>query len=321
MPGNGGRLSIVPLDKSSKACLTLDSVAQSHADCDWKAPKIGGPSPKWAGAGGPSKKLGFLGESRMEHRQYRIKFPVTIPHQLGQDEAFFYLAENGEEIKLRFHDYAELYKRPGLYEQLYYQRLKCDSPRKVVEVLDKVLQENHVEMTELRVLDLGAGNGMVGELLRAARVIGVDISEEAYAACDRDRPGVYDAYYVADLCNLDAALKEELNDWQLDGLTCVAALGFSDIPAKAFATAFNFIKPGGWVAFNIKETFLREIDQSGFARLTKYLLTSDTLEVHHLERYRHRISIDGRPIFYYALVGRKKCDIPSNVLSGLECVG
>ncbi|MFZ5518301.1 MAG: class I SAM-dependent DNA methyltransferase [Candidatus Zhuqueibacterota bacterium] len=256
----------------------------------------------------------------MKKQLYKIKFPVTVPHQLGQDEAFFYFIENGKEIKLRFHDYAELFKRPGLYEQLYYQRLKCNSPKKVVEILIKVLQENHVEMSELRVLDLGAGNGMVGELLHVARVVGVDISQEAYVACDRDRPGEYDAYYVTDLCNLDVAAKEELNDWQLDCLTCVAALGFSDIPTKAFATAFNLIKVGGWVAFNIKETFLQESDQSGFARLTKYLLTSDTLEVHHLERYRHRISIDGRPIFYHALVGKKEFDIPSNILSELEGV-
>ncbi|WP_417909443.1 class I SAM-dependent DNA methyltransferase [Candidatus Electronema sp. PJ] len=256
----------------------------------------------------------------MKRQQYRIKLPVTSPHQLGQDEAFFNLVENGQEIQLRFHDYPELYKRPGLYEQLFYQRLKCNSPKKVVEILSKVLRENHVEMSELRVLDLGAGNGMAGELLQVARVVGVDISQEAYAACERDRPGEYDAYYVTDLCNVNLTTQEELDDWQIDCLTCVAALGFGDIPIKAFATAFNFVKDGGWVAFNIKETFLQESDQSGFSRLTKHLLVSDTLEVHHLERYQHRISIDGRPLFYYALVGKKESDISPQVLSELECV-
>jgi predicted TPR repeat methyltransferase len=161
---------------------------------------------------------------------------------------------------------------------------------------------------------------MIGELLQVARVIGIDISPEAYEACERDRPGVYDAYYVSDLCNLEATIEKELRDWQIDCLTCVAALGFGDIPTKAFATAFNLIKIGGWVAFNIKETFMQESDNSGFSRLTKYLLTSETLEVHHLERYRHRISIDGQPLFYYTLVGKKDYDIPSKVMLELECI-
>lgn len=254
----------------------------------------------------------------MKRQRYNIRFPATEPAQLGQDEAYFYLVEHGQEIRLRFHDYGEIYNRPGLYEQLFYQRLKCASPKTVCGILSNVLRASRVEMSELRVLDLGAGNGMVGELLEVARVVGIDISREAYEARERDRPGAYDAYYVADLCNLGDALRQELLDWQIDCLTCVAALGFGDIPTKAFATAFNLVKPGGWVAFNIKETFLQESDVSGFSRLTKHLLVSDTLEVHHLERYRHRISIDGHPLFYYALVGKKETDISPNILREFE---
>lgn len=263
--------------------------------------------------------------SNMKHQQYNIKFPVTESHQHGQDEVqdevFFYLLENGQDIKFRFHEYGDIYKRPGLYEQLFYQRLKCNSPKKVADILAKVLRDNRVEMTELRVLDFGAGNGMFGEQLHTvgvARVIGVDISEEAYIACERDRPGVYDAYYVFDFCNLDAAMRQELVTWQIDCLSCVAALGFGDIPARAFANAYNLVAPSGWVAFNIKESFLLESDTSGFSRLIKSLLVSDVLEVHHLERYRHRISIDGRQLFYYALVGKKEFDIPDHILNSLE---
>ena len=258
----------------------------------------------------------------MKRQQYNIKFPITEPHQLEQDEAFFYFIENEQEVKLRFHDYGEIYKRPGLYEQLFYQRLKCNSPKKVGDILSKVLRDNRIEMTELRVLDLGAGNGMFGEQLHAvgvARVIGIDICEEAYIACERDRPGIYDAYLVRDFCVLDTTTKLELSAWQIDCLSCVAALGFGDIPAMAFANAFNLVAPSGWVAFNIKETFLLESDTSGFSRLVKSLLVSDALEVHHLERYRHRISIDGRPLFYYALVGKKEYDIPDNILKNLAC--
>ncbi|MBX3603130.1 MAG: class I SAM-dependent methyltransferase [Rubrivivax sp.] len=245
---------------------------------------------------------------------HNISFPVTEPGALDQDQAYFYLRENGEQVRLRFHDYAEIYRRPGLYEQLFYQRLRCISPRKAHDVLEKVLKDNHVELSSLRVLDLGAGNGMVGELLDAARVIGVDIVEEARAACERDRPHAYDAYYVTDMSRLDAATAAEMKRWQIDCLTCIAALGFGDIPVPAFAQAFNLVQDGGWTVFNLKETFLHESDRSGFSRLVKGLLVSDILEVHHLERYRHRLSIDGRPLFYYVLVGRKRGDIPPGMV-------
>ena len=259
-------------------------------------------------------------EVKMKHPQYNIKFPVTEPHHLSQDEAFFYLVESGQETKYRFHEYGDIYKRPGLYEQLFYHRLKCSSPKIVADILAKVLRENSVEMTELRVLDLGAGNGMFGEQLQTvgvARVVGVDICEEACIACERDRPGVYDAYYVCDLCNPDHT-RQDIASWQIDCLSCVAALGFGDIPAKAFANAFNMVVPTGWIAFNIKESFLLESDTSGFSRLVKSLLVSDALEIHHLERYRHRISIDGRPLFYYALVGKKEYDIPDCIMANLD---
>ncbi|MEY3219058.1 MAG: hypothetical protein RIT27_415 [Pseudomonadota bacterium] len=254
----------------------------------------------------------------MKQQPYCIKFPASDTEQLEQDEAYFHLKERQQEIKLRFHDYGEIYKRPNLYEQLFYDRLKCSSPQKAKEILSQVLRNNRVEMTELRVLDLGAGNGMVGEILDVARMIGVDISKEAYLACERDRPAAYDAYYVADLCHLENSLQHELLNWQLDCLICIAALGFGDIPIKAFATAFNCIQSGGWIVFNIKETFLQESDVSGFSRLVKHLLTTDILEIHHLERYRHRISIDGKPLFYYMLVGKKSFDISSDVLLNFE---
>lgn len=248
---------------------------------------------------------------------HNISFPISEPHALGQDEAYFLLKEDGRELKIRFHDYDQIYDRPGLYEQLFYQRLCCASPSKARDLLVKVLQENSVELSQLRVLDLGAGNGMVGELLDAARVVGVDISESARRACERDRPGAYDAYYVADMSCLSAEMSAEMKSWKLDSLTCIAALGFGDIPVTAFAAAFNLIRPGGWVVFNIKETFLQESDHSGFSMLVKHLLVSDTLQVHHLERYRHRISIDGRALFYYVLAGKKEADISPDILRNL----
>ena len=248
-----------------------------------------------------------------EKNRYRIKFPQFGGHNLGQNEAYFFLDEEDRELKLRFHDYDEIYNRRGLYEQVFYDRLKCTSPKKVGEILNRALEESEKSIMELRVLDLGAGNGMMGEVLRdygVSRLVGADIIPEAKEAADRDRPGIYDEYCIADFCELPDDIRKNLQNWSFNCLTSVAALGFDDIPVPAFFEALNLIRDGGWVAFNIKETFLDNSDESGFSRFIRELIFSEYLEVHHLERYRHRLSIEGVPLYYFALVARKKCNIP-----------
>ena len=98
--------------------------------------------------------------------RHRVRFPAIDPHTLDQHEAHFTLVEDsGKEVSIRFHDYAAIYERPGLYEQLFYERLKCQSPQKVVDILRYTMETGSESFSELRVLEFGAGNGMVGEEL------------------------------------------------------------------------------------------------------------------------------------------------------------
>lgn len=255
--------------------------------------------------------------------RYRVKFPSTGAHALGQDEVTFHITEQGgREVAIRFHDYDQIYQRPGLYEQLFYDRLKCVSPTKVSELLEASLKSAGETVTELRVLDLGAGNGMMGEVLKdrngVARLVGADIISEARDAAYRDRPDVYDEYFVADFTDLSATDTEQLEEWNFNCLTSVAALGFGDIPPRAFFNALQLINTNGWVAFNIKETFLDRSDQSGFSRFIRELIFSEYLEVYHLERYCHRLSMEGVPLHYFALVARKIGTIPADFVDHIE---
>lgn len=250
----------------------------------------------------------------MHARRHRIQFPKMDTHALAQDEAYFYVADTaGERARLRFHDYGKIYRIPGLYEQVFYDRLNCNSPAKVAEILKSAIDQTRENFTELRVLDLGAGNGLMGEALKkygVSRLIGVDIIPEAKMAVERDRPHLYDAYHVVDCGSLSGADREEFGSWSLNCLTTVAALGFGDIPPHAFMEAFNLIHSEGWVAFNIRDTFLNQSDESGFSRMIRDLIFSKYLEIYHLERYRHRLSVDGEPLYYYAIAARKYADIP-----------
>lgn len=251
-------------------------------------------------------------------KRHNIRFPASDTQGLAQDEAHFTIVETtGVQTQLRFHDYDEIYKRPGLYEQLFYDRLKCVSPEKTVSILRHALSGEPWLFNELRVLDLGAGNGMVGEELQkqgVARIVGVDISAAAAIAVERDRPGVYDANYAMDMANMTAAQREELAGWRFNCMVSVAALGFGDIPVRVFAEAYNLVDNGGWIAFNIKETFLDNRDTSGFSVFIKNLILSEYLDIYHMERYRHRLSLDGRPLYYFGVACRKAGAIPESMI-------
>lgn len=255
-------------------------------------------------------------------KRHRIHFPSTDIRELSQDEVFFYLHDaEGRQTKIRLHEYDRIYRIPGLYEQVVYDRLKCQSPSIVIDALKYTLSQSDHRLNELRVLDFGAGNGIVGEELKkhgVSRLIGVDIIPEARDAAERDRPGVYDAYYVKDFCSLTVDERDELASWSPECLISVAALGFGDIPPLAFLEAFNLISEHGWIAFNIKETFLDRSEGSGFSTLIRELIFSEYIDLYSLKRYRHRFSMEGEPLYYFAFGGKKNDNVSPSFIDALH---
>lgn len=240
---------------------------------------------------------------------------VALPEpslSMEQDSEFLLVRVDGRWEQIRLHDYEKIYAIPGLYERVIYDILKCDSPVTICRLLEAELAARNIPPRELRVLDLGAGNGIVGEILADMGVefiVGEDIIKAAAVAAKRDRPGIYNYYHVADMTQLGEDDRRKLAGYRLNCLICVAALGFGDIPPLAFATAYNLIEPGAWVAFNIKEAFLKQDDDSGFARLIRRMTAEGTLGIHKKVRFQHRIGTDRRPIHYFGIVGTKDREI------------
>lgn len=253
----------------------------------------------------------------MQKQEFKVKIPSEAG-EVRQGEEEFIIEYKGESICIKAHDYDAIYKIPGLYEHLFYKNYKCVSPRVVCEQLTREVETGDQSVGDLKVLDVGAGNGMMGEELMAKgadMVIGVDIIEEAAEAAERDRPGVYSDYIVADLTRPPVELKDKIKECSPNCMTVVAALGFDDIPPRAFAGAYNMISDQGWVAFNIKDEFYDKNDRTGFSRLFDDMTDSGVFEMKSKKRYRHRLCQDGTPLQYYAVVGRKEKDIPDVLLN------
>ncbi|MBZ0255639.1 methyltransferase [bacterium] len=235
-----------------------------------------------------------------------------------QDEEFCTISLDGVEKRIRFHDYHEIYSIPGLYEKIFYEHLRCCSPKTVCKLFFNEIEKHGGNSEQLRVLEIGAGNGMVAEQMLddgVRTVVGIDILIEAKLAAYRDRPGVYEDYYSIDLTDFPEAIEEDILRKELNSLVSVAALGFDDLPPLAYARAFNLISPEGWVAFNIKDLFLSGKDNSGFATLIKRMIDEDILVIHNQEKYQHRLALDNSPLFYYAIIAQKKADIPREWLA------
>lgn len=242
------------------------------------------------------------------HSNVVIRLPGAIDGIVDQDQEWCEIEVDGRSKRLRFHDYAEIYTIPSAYEKIFYDELQCSSPGVVRELLERALKHTGYDASTLRVLDVGAGNGLVGAEMRklgSSLVVGSDILEEAAVAAQRDRPEVYDDYLVCDLTALTDDERERLAGHRFTALTCVAALGFGDMPPEAFLEAVRYVSPSGWLAFCIKDRFLGDEDESGFGRLVRQLMDSGTLEVLERQRYVHRLDMRGRPLHYEAVVARR----------------
>ncbi len=246
-------------------------------------------------------------------------FPIRFPPKgLPQDEEWCEVQIDSQWKKIRFHDYHDVYKVPGLYETLFYRTLRCNSPNRVSNFLNDVMVEREIKPESIRAIDVGAGNGMSGEALQnlgIRKIVGIDLLPEAKMAVMRDRPWVYDEYLVEDLTSPSQETIEFLRGYKINLLTTVAALGFGDIPPLAFFNVFNLLQTGGLLAFNIRDEFMKRSSGSPFAKLITNMMDQDVIEVDLLKRYQHRLNTLGQPIYYVGIVARKNRDIPKEFLS------
>lgn len=251
----------------------------------------------------------------MQKLDFEIQLPETeIVRNLPIQEEFFWLSQNRKEQKLRLHDYAQIYRIPHLYEYLM-EKLQTKSHIVLSSLLiDRVTQAGG-NVKDLIVLEIGAGSGMVGKALAdlgVKSITGIDILSEAAEAAKRQYPGVYENYYVEDLTNISEKTRETLSSRGFNCMVCASALTSNHVPPLALASAFNLIAPNGWIAFNVQKEGWEEKGEASFVARNPWVAKTDIFEIAEKHDYQHRFHMDGRPLYYKAIIGTKRANIPKS---------
>jgi SAM-dependent methyltransferase len=242
---------------------------------------------------------------------------VTLPEQANPQDERFVFRWDGQREEIHLHDYARIYSVPGLYEYVVQDLLLCQSPTVAVRGIVAAAAELGRDPATLRVLDLGAGVGVIGELLRAAgvsAVVGLDNLAEARDACARDRPGVYEDYIVADLERAAPALLERLAGGQFEVLACVGALGGGHVPPGAFIRALNALTGEALVVMTLNERCLDADSADPFFAALRALTAGGYLEVLTSSSFLHRLDLAGDPIMFRLLVARRAVPVPLDLV-------
>ena len=232
---------------------------------------------------------------------YNIELPDNSLSLLPSEE-FFFIVHNGFKEKIKLQDYQKIYQVPGLYDRIV-SVLKYKTPEVLSNLLTNELKQAASPISNLTILELGAGNGIAGELLRnlgAKEIYGIDIIEEACDAMNRERPNVYEEYFVEDLSLISSETSKTLNKINFNCLFCSSAL--SHISPSAFSYAFNLMNNHAWIVVNLWTTSGFE---KGTGALIKQMQEQKTLEIIRQHNYQHRLTIGGEPIICTAIIAQK----------------
>jgi hypothetical protein len=231
-----------------------------------------------------------------------------------QEEAEWCLVRyQGTWHHVKFNNLARIYEIPGLYDRLLSEALHCRPSILICrELMERVATEAGAP-DDLRVLDVGAGNGPVAEQLRLAGVRtieGADCLPEARMAADRDRPGSYSRYYVEELERLSEERRIELHGYSFNCMTCITRLPGTCVSAMAFAAALSLLQDEAWVAFNLKEGPARSAEYSELTRFVETACREGILKVISQQRYQHRSTTTGKPVYYTAFIAKNMKSSP-----------
>lgn len=230
----------------------------------------------------------------------KLPFQIKLnPADNPQQESITLTYPDGQEVRFRLQDYEQVFAIPGLYEEVVQQQLRCASPKRVASDLLKESVRVGVAAHELRVLDLGAGNGISGQELKRVGIdllVGFDNLKVAQQAAERDRPGLCTEYVVGDVAS-PGLITSLVHHYRLNAIACAGALG--DIPSDGFLYAWEAFGQGALLSACILDI----PDEAN--QLLQHFKSTGRFSITSYERFRHRDSMAGKPIYNLSLLASK----------------
>lgn len=237
----------------------------------------------------------------------RMNVELDTNEASQDEESLTVVLDDGCTEHMRLHEYGRVYAIPGLYEEVVQRRLECLSPTMLTDTLLDEVAKAGVEPASLKALDLGAGNGVVGEELHARGVtlplVGLDAEPEAAPAAERDRPGLYEAYATGDLG--DVSVPDLVATHGLNALVGAGALGMGHVSREQIESTWAAFGPGAWLAVTFHEDVLTPAGGELYEFVQALRDGEQGTTVLRLERFRHRLRMSGEPIHYHVLVARR----------------
>lgn len=235
--------------------------------------------------------------------------PVQVEGSLRQADEQFTACVDGTRRQFDMHDYRTMYRVPMLYDAMLYGWLGCQTPRLLARHFKRLLQAAPDAEGQVAMLEVGAGSGAFASALHHElpdiRILGLDIIAEAKLAAERDRPGAYSDYLVADLCNMSEEAERRIAAFRPTCVGVASATGWGNhIPVAGFEQAFRYLQPRGWFVFHVKPN---DPDPECVA-LVEWIetkLREGEIVDSESDNIFHRYSVTGEEIYYEYVIGRK----------------
>ena len=165
---------------------------------------------------------------------------------------WIYSSKNNEELAERYDQWAESYD----------QELEEDYGWQIPQLMAEEL--SGLTPTSGRILDAGAGTGLVGQFLGSlgySNLVAMDLSSEMLnKAREKD---VYQEFH-----QMDMGETLDFPDDSFDAVVCAGVLTFSHAPARSLYEMVRVTKPGGHILYSLRTD---AYESMGFEGITEEL--------------------------------------------------
>ena len=132
------------------------------------------------------------------------------------------------------------------------------------------------EFQQIRILDVAAGTGLVGQELSFLGYQNIDALDASKAMLtEADRKGVYKNIIEGYIGNDSLSIEQK----SYDAIVCSGAFTKGHLPAAAMDEMIALVKQGGILCFNIRDNTLVN-DSHGYQRKLEEILKQETVKLH-----------------------------------------